>query len=89
MNAPSWLFWMLGLFGAVLTSMSWIPQVYKSWQTKRLEDLSWVTLIILEVGTFCWLAYGIFRADALIIGANGFIGCCIASLMLMKWRFKS
>ena len=83
-----WLFVLLGLGGAVLTSTSWVPQVIKGYRTRRLKDLSVATLAIFGTGTLCWLAYGVYRHDWLIIGANAFIAVCIAVLLVMKALFR-
>lgn len=88
MQEYEWLFVLLGLFGAILTSSSWIPQIFKTYRTKSLEDLSWATLLIFGTGTVCWLFYGIFKIDWLIIGANIFTGSCIGSLAIMKGLYK-
>lgn len=88
MEGHGWIFVTLGFFGALLTATSWVPQVLKGWRTKSLADLSWLTLGVFETGTFCWLAYGVFRDDWLIIGANAFIFVCIALLLMMKAVFS-
>ena len=87
MEAYAWLFVTLGFFGALLTSASFIPQIYKSYRTRKLDDLSWVMLGVMCTGNSCWLLYGIFRMDWLIIGANSFIVCCLTSLIVMKVVF--
>ncbi len=89
MQDQAWIFMTLGFFGALLTSTSWVPQIIKGWQTRRLDDLSWLTLSAFCVGSLCWLAYGLFKEDWLIIGANAFIICCILSLMAMKASFSA
>ncbi|MBA2761127.1 MAG: PQ-loop repeat-containing protein, partial [Segetibacter sp.] len=38
----------LGYLGSFLTSITFVPQVYKAWQTKSVGDLSkWMVLIVI------------------------------------------
>ncbi len=88
MESDGWIFVVLGFFGALLTSTSWVPQVFKAFRTKRLGDLSWLTLTVFGSGTLCWLFYGIYREDWLIIGANAFITVNISTLLFLKLLYR-
>ena len=88
MDEYSWLFVFLGGMGALLTSTSWVPQIIKGYQMRSLKGVSALTLSIFGMGTLCWLAYGIFRVDWLIIAANAFISCCILTLIIMKILYR-
>lgn len=77
-----------GYLGAVLTSACWLPQIYKSLKTRRLDDLSWALLGIMMLGTLFWLTYGLYLADPAIIGANSFVVLCMLALSVMKLTFK-
>ena len=74
----------VGLFGAFLSSVTFVPQVIKAWQTKSVGDLSiWMVLILIgNVST--WLFYGIVKQDLAIIVANAII----LSLSLLMLCFK-
>ena len=63
----------LGLAAATLTTISFLPQMFKTWQTKSAKDVSLVTLITFIIGIFLWLIYGIYLQSLLIIIANGVI----------------
>ncbi len=88
MGSYDWIFVGMGVLGAVLTSASWIPQIIKAVQSRQLRDLSWAMLGIFDLGSFCWLIYGIHRTDWIIIGANAFILTNVTSLILMKAFFR-
>jgi MtN3 and saliva related transmembrane protein len=74
----------VGLFGAFLSSVTFVPQVIKAWQTKSVGDLSiWMVLILIgNVST--WLFYGIVKQDLAIMVANAII----LSLSLLMLYFK-
>ncbi|GAB1538159.1 hypothetical protein NUACC21_08170 [Scytonema sp. NUACC21] len=61
----------LGLFAATLTTLSFLPQMLKTWQTKSAKDVSFVMLITFNTGIFLWLIYGIALKSLPIILANG------------------
>ena len=83
----SWIDY-VGLFGAFLSSVTFVPQVYKAWQTKSTGDLSiWMILILLgNVST--WLFYGIVKNDMAIIIANSIILTLSLVLLYFKLTFK-
>ena len=60
----------IGSAAAVLTMFSFIPQIIKINKTKSAQDVSLVTLLQLTLGVCLWIAYGIYRKDAIIITAN-------------------
>lgn len=60
----------IGTFAALLTSLSFIPQVIKMWRSQSVADVSPVTFIQFSLGAVLWIAYGISRQDPVVIGAN-------------------
>jgi MtN3 and saliva related transmembrane protein len=76
----------LGLIAGTITSFGFIPQLIKGYITKKLEDVSYIMPIVLTIGMFLWLIYGIFRDDLAIIIANVFaIGCNITLIAMKKY----
>jgi len=51
----------IGFIAAVLTSISFLPQVWKTLKTKSTKDISLSTFLIGFVGTSLWLVYGFVR----------------------------
>jgi MtN3 and saliva related transmembrane protein len=68
MNDYIWT--IIGVAAAALTSFSFLPQVNKMWRRKSARDVSNITMFQLTIGNCLWLTYGIGRHDAVIIGAN-------------------
>ena len=60
----------IGVVAAMLTSLSYVPQVKKVWAGQPTEDLSSRTLIALTSGLVLWVVYGVVKADWIIIAAN-------------------
>jgi MtN3 and saliva related transmembrane protein len=78
----------VGLMGAFLSSITFIPQVYKAWQTKSVGDLSvWMVLIVLT-SVIVWLVYGIYLNLLPVIIANATILVMALMLLYFKLTFK-
>ncbi len=76
-----------GHLGALLSSVTFIPQVYKAWQTKSVGDLSLAMMFIVFSSTLIWLFYGIALGLWPVILANGVIGVLSALLIYFKFTF--
>jgi MtN3 and saliva related transmembrane protein len=74
----------IGFCAATLTTVSFVPQVVKTYRTGG-RDLSWWMLALFGTGVGLWLAYGILRASAPVTVANAvtaFLVLCIVALKL-------
>jgi MtN3 and saliva related transmembrane protein len=74
-----------GHTGAFLSSITFIPQVYKVWKTKSVGDLSLTMLVIVFSSTLIWLIYGIALNLRPVMLANGII--CFLSMLLIYFKF--
>jgi len=80
---------LLGFAAGTLTTLSFIPQVHKAWQSKRCSDLSWGMLLAFSSGVVLWLIYGLLLKAAPIIVANAVTLVLLIALITMKIRYKS
>ncbi len=78
----------LGLVAGTLTTLAFLPQLLKIWQTKSAKDISLNTLIIFNIGIFLWLIYGIYLNDLPIILANLFTLIFNMIIVWLKIRYK-
>jgi len=62
---------LVGFLAAFCTTVSYVPQVRKCWQTGSAGDLSLKMLAILGTGIALWIVYGVMKRDLVIIAANG------------------
>ncbi len=76
---------LVGHFGAFLTSVTFIPQVYKAWKTRSVGDLSLTMMLIVVTSTVVWLVYGIALLLWPVIVANTIV--CVLSLLLVYFKF--
>lgn len=82
MNSAS----MLGLVAGVLTTVSFLPQVFKIWRSKSASDLSFVMLLILNTGVLLWLVYGFMINDMAVIWTNA--ATLILSSLILGFKVK-
>lgn len=78
---------MIGFTAGTLTTLSFVPQVAKTYRTKRCDDLSAGMLLAFSIGAVLWLVYGLFLHSAPIIAANSVTFALLAVILLMKSRY--
>ena len=61
----------IGVAAAMMTSLSYIPQVRKAWPRGSTADLSLTMLTVLTTGLLLWIGYGLLKGDWVIFAANG------------------
>jgi MtN3 and saliva related transmembrane protein len=77
---------LVGFAAAFCTTVSYIPQVKKCWQTGSTGDLSLKMLLILATGIGLWVVYGVLKGDMVIIIANGVSLLLLFNLLFFKVR---
>ena len=78
----------LGLVAGTITSITFLPQVIKIWQTKSAKDLSAPMIILLIIGVSLWLSYGIIIKDVPIIFTNGMVLFMSFIMAYFKYTFN-
>jgi MtN3 and saliva related transmembrane protein len=76
----------IGVCAAVLTSLSYIPQVRKAWPRGSTKDLSLHMLLVLTAGLLLWVGYGLLKADWVIVAANSVGAALAAGVLAFKIR---
>jgi MtN3 and saliva related transmembrane protein len=72
--------WIGGL-AALLTSLSYLPQVRKAWPRGSTKDLSLKMLGVLTTGLLLWVGYGLLKADWILVAANS-VGAALTGTVL-------
>ncbi len=78
----------LGLIAGTITSITFLPQVVKIWQTKSAKDLSLMMLLLLMLGVVLWLIYGLVVMSAAIIYTNSMVLFMSLIMLYFKLKFK-
>ncbi len=78
----------MGHFGALLSSITFIPQVVKTYKSKSAGDLSLNMLLIVITSTIVWLIYAFSLNLLPVIIANSIIFVLSGLLIYYKLTFK-
>jgi len=77
----------IGIIAGICTTISFIPQIIKILKTRHARDISLYMYIILTIGVFLWLVYGIFLGEIPIILANSVTLIMCFFLLGMKFKY--
>ena len=75
-----------GYFAAILTTAAFLPQLIKTLNTKKAEDVSLITLIMFLTGVFSWIIYGYKISSTPILLAN--IITFILNLLILIFKIS-
>ena len=62
----------VGIAAGILTAVSMIPQLIKTFTEKKADNISVVMILVLMSGLGCWITYGCMRNDLPVIFTNMF-----------------
>ena len=77
---------LIGLVAALCTTLSYIPQLKKIWDTGETEDISLKMFLILATGIALWIVYGVMQTDTVIILANSVSLAFLCAILFFKLR---
>ena len=77
---------LVGFAAASLTTLSFVPQVLHSWETRELSGVSLLMYSLFTLGVALWLFYGIFLGKWPIIIANGVTLVLASVVLVLKLR---
>ena len=79
----------LGFLAGFLTTVSFLPQVVKTWKSRSASDLSLGMFSVFSVGVICWLVYGLLLQEMPMIFWNAVTLVLVLILLIMKLKFDS
>jgi MtN3 and saliva related transmembrane protein len=74
-----------GIAGA-LTTIAFVPQVIRTWRTRRADDISMGMLVLFTTGVALWEVYGLLVSATPVIVANGVTLVLALAMVVMKRR---
>ena len=80
---------LVGFFAGFLTTISFLPQVVKTWKSKSASDLSLGMFSVFSLGVMFWLAYGFLIQEPPIIFWNTVTLDLALTILIMKLKFDS
>ncbi len=77
-----------GYLAGTLTTISFVPQVLRTWNLRETKDFSLAMLLLFAAGMLLWTAYGIWINSFPIIAANVITFGLVLFLIGMKFRYR-
>jgi MtN3 and saliva related transmembrane protein len=78
----------IGLVAAILTTASFLPQVFKTYKTKDTSGLSLTMYIVFFIGVVLWSVYGIYIDSLSVTLANSITAILAFYLICLKLKYK-
>jgi len=79
----------IGFMAAVLTTVSFLPQVWHTFKTRDVRGISLGMYSVFTAGVACWLVYGWMLGAWPIIIANVITLVLAATILTMKLRYRN
>ena len=79
---------LFGFLAAFLTTIAFLPQLYKTWKTKSADDVSLIMLILFITGLMCWIIYGLNINSIPILVANVITFIFNFSILILKITYS-
>ena len=78
----------LGLCAGTLTTISFLPQLFKAWKSRSTHDISIGMFSLLAVGIVLWIVYGVVTSDIPVIVANSVTLVFVGLILALKLRYR-
>jgi MtN3 and saliva related transmembrane protein len=78
----------LGISATVLSAVSLMPQVIRTWRTRSAGDISAVYLVVALTAAAIWIGYGSLIGSAALVVVNVIGFCQAASILFIKLRYQ-
>jgi MtN3 and saliva related transmembrane protein len=78
---------LIGIAGAALTTLCWLPQALKVMREKETRALSLSGTAAFTAGIALWLVYGLGIGDWPLIGSNAVTLALMLPILAMKMRY--
>jgi MtN3 and saliva related transmembrane protein len=79
----------LGYAAGAITSLTFLPQVIKTWKEKSAKDVSLMMFIIAAVNEVMWIVYGALLDNWVIILTNAIVLAMSLTMIFLKLRYSS
>jgi len=78
----------LGFVAAILSSISFLPQIIKIWRFRSVKDISTGMYVIYAFSVILWLIYGMIIKSEPLILAEILTLILVSAILTMKYLWK-
>jgi MtN3 and saliva related transmembrane protein len=79
----------LGYAACVVTALTFLPQVIKTWREKSAKNVSLMMFVIAFVNEVMWIAYGILQKDNVITITNVIMITMCSIMISLKLKYRN
>ena len=77
----------IGLLGGTLSCITFVPQIFKTWKSKSVKDISISSFLIVVASTIVWVVYGLLINSISVVSTNIVVFFTAIIMLWMKWKF--
>ena len=77
---------LVGMIAGTLTTLAFVPQVWRVWKTKSTRDISLGMYLVFTAGVVFWLTYGLMLGAWPIIVTNIITLALTGTVLALKLR---
>ncbi|WP_300024636.1 SemiSWEET family sugar transporter [uncultured Maribacter sp.] len=78
----------IGIFAGIFTTVAAVPQIYRAWRTKKVDDVSPKMFLTLTLGVLLWTVYGVMKKDVPIIVTNGISTLLNITMFILIFKYR-
>ncbi|MEI9809492.1 MAG: SemiSWEET transporter [Bacteroidota bacterium] len=78
----------LGYVAGAITTLTFLPQVIKTWKERSAKDISLMMFVIAVANEILWIWYGILLNNWVIILTNSILLAMSSTMIYLKLRYK-
>ncbi len=79
---------LIGLLAGTLTTIAFLPQVLKTWQSKSAKDISLGMFLTFCAGVLLWIIYGAWSRDLPVFATNVATFVLAFTILVFKLRYR-
>jgi len=79
----------LGYSAGFITSLTFLPQVLKTWKEKSAKDISLLMFVIAAINEVMWIVYGVLLDNWVIISTNAVVLSMSLIMIFLKFRYTN
>ncbi|WP_430429538.1 SemiSWEET family sugar transporter [Maribacter litoralis] len=78
----------IGILAGIFTTIAAVPQIFRAWKTKKVDDVSPIMFLVLTIGVSLWTVYGAMKQDIPIIITNGISTILNITMLILIIKFR-
>jgi len=78
----------IGIIASIISTVSFIPQAYKIFQSRATSGVSLLSFWIVLIGGVCWSLYGWMIKSYQVLFTNAFVSMTVLFIIITTFYFR-